>query len=107
MITYEGTPEKVPAVNKDTQASQTNDDTNGGNREQSSQRSTDSTVTVQSGGVTEPLIVTQKRPKVIGVIVVAQGAYDFNVRMDIINAVHTALNVPVSIIDVFAMEQGS
>ena len=52
-------------------------------------------------GKSNPLIIGETLPNIKGVIVVSSGARDIRVKLDIINAVKTALNVSSDIIDVF------
>ncbi len=52
-------------------------------------------------GKSNPLIIGETLPNIKGVIVVSSGARDIRVKLDIINAVRTALNVSSDIIDVF------
>ncbi|HWR23036.1 MAG TPA: hypothetical protein VN366_06095 [Feifaniaceae bacterium] len=106
MITYESGPEIVTAMNTDTNT----------NRSESVDREKESTVeqktesqkpaTVSGSNGTEPIVITEKQPAVRGVIVVAEGADNVAVRMDLQRAVQTVLNVPASSIEVFALEGG-
>lgn len=54
-----------------------------------------------SNGKTSPLIIGETLPQIKGVVVVSSGASDVRVKMDIINAVSTALGISSNIIDVF------
>ena len=78
VINYETSGEKIPAMSTDTIHSE-ND---------SRQRSE---ITTISGSA---LILKEKLPEVRGVIVVADGAKDIGVRMNIMSAVTTLLGVP-------------
>ena len=51
----------------------------------------------------KPLIEKTVAPKITGVIVVAEGAKDVAVRLNILKAVATALNVNEKIIEIFIM----
>ena len=104
MITYETGPEMVPAMSMDTNSNsmQTRLETG---QENSTLQQTESSkpATISGKDGTEPIILTQKQPAVRGVIVVAEGAADVIVRMDLLRAVQTVLNVPASAIEVFEM----
>lgn len=56
---------------------------------------------ITTNGKSNPLIVGETLPEIKGVIVVSSGASDVRVKMDIINAVRTALGVSSDKIDVF------
>lgn len=49
-----------------------------------------------------PLVITEKLPKIKGVVVVCKGASDVMVKMDIIAAVRTVFDIPHANIEVFA-----
>lgn len=107
MITYETGPEIVTAMNTDTNSnrSETVDD----EKESTVEQKTESQkpATVSGNGGTEPIVLTEKQPAVRGVIVVAEGADNVAVRMDLQRAVQTVLNVPASNIEVFALGGGT
>lgn len=100
MITYEDNGEIVPAYAKNMQKS-----TDGASQE--NQRENLSTqeqvVTVQDSGQTNALIVQEKSPKVMGVLVIAQGAKDLGVKFSLIQACKTILGVENSCVEVFEM----
>lgn len=54
-------------------------------------KTTVTTSTVFSGG--KPILIGVKYPEITGVLVVCKGADDIGVRMDVLNAVRTILNV--------------
>ena len=51
------------------------------------------------------VVISEKRPEVLGVIVVAEGAGDMNVKMELQRAVSTALGVSAQQVDIFVMNQ--
>ena len=61
-------------------------------------------VTVSQGGGNEALVLTEKQPIVRGVIVIAEGAADIAVRINLQNAVRTVLGIELSCIEVFEMK---
>ncbi|MBQ0017324.1 MAG: hypothetical protein KBT30_01675 [Clostridiales bacterium] len=50
-------------------------------------------ILVNSNGTNMPIVVNEKLPKVNGVVVVSSGAKDVNVKLNILSAVQTILNV--------------
>ena len=49
----------------------------------------------------EPIVLYEKEPEIRGVIVVAEGASDVTVRLDLQRAVCAVLDVPISAVEVF------
>ncbi len=106
MITYESGPEIVPAVNQDRQSTDTQEDaTSGGQRSNATVNESQKTVTVQGAEGSEPLIIKELNPEVRGVVIVAEGAGDLAVRMDLMRAAQTVLNVPLERVEVFEMKR--
>ena len=101
IINYESTAERIPAFSEDRQVSKS--DSQDTSSETSSEKS--DIATVQGNGASEALIVKEKQPEVRGVIVVAQGAEDISVRMNLLNAVTTLLNVSADKVEILKMNQ--
>lgn len=99
MVTYETGPEIVPAVKTDTQNSTT--DGTGQNTTSTTQNS--EPVTVQGKDGTEPMVLLQKEPVVLGVLVVAEGASNLEVRLRLMEAVQVALQIAPDRIEVLPM----
>ncbi|MEG1525176.1 MAG: hypothetical protein RRZ24_05920 [Clostridia bacterium] len=101
MITYETGTELVAAMstNVNSNASETND----GEKTSTTTQTTESSqpATFGGGGGDEPIILMQKQPVVRGVIVVAEGAADIKVKLDLQRAVMAVLDIPISRIEVF------
>ena len=98
MITYETGPEIVPATDTTRQSNSTGSSQEGSN---TSENETVKAATIQQQSGTEPIVLTEKQPKVRGVIVVAQGAEDIRVKIELQQAVKTVLDVSLAQIDVF------
>lgn len=67
-------------------------------------QSEDGTVTttpILSGG--EPVILEELMPEITGVLIVAEGANDLNVRFNLLEATASVLNINQSIIKVYTM----
>ncbi len=64
----------------------------------------DGTVTttpILSGG--EPIVLEERKPEITGVLIVAEGADDLNVRFNLLEAAASVLNINQSIIKVYTM----
>lgn len=99
MITYETGPEIVTAMNTDLQENSTQNSS--GTTESSSESM--KPATVSRSGTNEPIVLTERQPTIRGVIVIAEGAEDISVRMDLINAAKTVLGISLDRIEVFEM----
>lgn len=101
MITYETGSELVTAMstNVDSDTSETTD----GSKVSQTQKTTESSqpATVSGSGGNEPIILLERQPVVRGVIVVAEGAADIHVKLDLQRAVKAVLDIPLSSIEVF------
>lgn len=104
MITYETGPELIPAMNVDTNINRT--ETSGDGKESSTENRTETSkpATVNESGGTAPIVLMEKQPVVRGVIVVAEGAANISVRLDLERAVQTVLDVPIQNIEIFELE---
>jgi len=101
MITYESTPEIVPAYSVDKQTSSTTNTSQGSVT--NSENTQSDVVTVKGSAGDNALVLRQDSPKVLGVIVVAQGADDVGVRLNLLKAVEIILNVGPDRVDVYKM----
>lgn len=100
MITYESDGELVPAYQTDSSESQ---NTNGAQVTYSSTES-NKLITVYEQGTTTALILMKKKPQVKGVIVIAEGASDLTVKLNLYKAVQTVLQVSANKVDIFEMQ---
>lgn len=103
MITFESTPERVIAYITNS-STNTSTDGNGGYNEHTNNTSTPQIIYVDGDQI--PLILKEISPKVTGVLVVAEGADDVKVKLDIINAVSVVLDVSPDKIKVLTMNKG-
>ena len=105
MITYKSSRGIVPAVN--TTESQTiteEEDSSGGVRKVSQKDVNSQTVTMNDSSGSKPLVVKEMEPEIKGVIVIAEGAKNIRIKMDLMRAVQTALGVSARQVEVFEME---
>ncbi|HEY8390760.1 MAG TPA: hypothetical protein VIL26_07440 [Clostridia bacterium] len=103
MITFESTPERVIAyITSSSKSISTGGD--GGYNENDQNSSSPQIIYVSGNQI--PLILKELSPKVIGVLIVAEGADDVKVKLDIINAVSVLLNISKDQIKVLTMNKG-
>lgn len=93
MITVDGSPELVYAKEEDAKVSSNSAGT-------TTSSSSASPIIVTTGGESNALILTENLPEVKGVIVVSSGAKDVSIKMDILNAVSTLLNIDMDKVSV-------
>ena len=103
MITYESSAEIVPAISVDTQTSTTTDEDEGGTSTTNTENTQSEIVTVGDSDGTSALVLREDSPEVKGVIVIAEGADDIGVKLNLLNAVQTVLNVDPDRVDVYKM----
>ena len=104
MITYESSSEVVCANNVQTETNTvTEKSENGGIKESETIIENKTPVTVGSGDGENALVIIENEPKIKGVIVVAQGAENLTVKLNLQKAVETVLQVEPSQVDIFAM----
>ena len=97
MITLESGPELVIATSTD---QKTNSSQSGDNKTESI-TIVENPVIISQNGTSRPLILMEILPKVQGVVVVAQGAGNVKVRLDLLNAIQGLLNISGSNIQIF------
>ena len=100
MITYNGSVEYVTA---NTTSQNTNTYTDNG-RSESTTSIVTNPIIVNNQGSSETVIVQEIQPDIKGVIVVAAGAGDISVKIELIRAVMVALDVDSTVIEIFEME---
>ena len=104
MITYESGTEIVPATSENTETTTTNDESDGSSKTSETVRKETDIVTVQDQSDSSALVLKEKMPEVKGVLVIAEGAGDIGVKMDLLRAVQTLLNISADKVDVFEMQ---
>lgn len=97
MVTVEGGPEIKIATSTDERVNTTNN---------ASGVVTNNTIVsdpviITSSGQNNPLVLSEISPQITGVIVVAQGAKDVKVRLNLLQAVEALLNVPTENIQIY------
>lgn len=107
MITLKGSKEKV--ILKDTpytQESMNEVDGEGGNRDSSSINKEDTTVLVNGGnGENVPYVIQELEPKVEGIVVIAEGGDNVEIKTEIMEAAQVLFNVPAHKVKVMKMNK--
>lgn len=97
MITYESSVETVYAMTTNTTENSSSSNSGGSNMS----TVTKTPVVVTNNGKSELIVVKEIMPKILGVVVVADGASDIKTRLALLSATATALNVDADIIEIF------
>ena len=104
MISYKSGTELIPAMNTVESNTETEEkDSNGGIRRVNQADSNSQPVSMTTSEGTKPLITREIQPEVLGVIVVAEGAEDIRVQMELQKAVQTVLGIHSNQVDIFVM----
>lgn len=107
MITLKGSKEKV--ILKDTpytQESMNEVDGEGGNRDSSSINKEDTTVLVNGGnGESVPYVIQELEPEVEGIVVIAGGGDNVEIKTEIMEAAQVLFNVPAHKVKVMKMNK--
>lgn len=104
MINFESGEEKVAAYDSTNQTTKTEEtDTNGGKRVSNQQNDTTKVVMSSESGGNSPVILKTYKPKVIGVIITAEGAENSKVRYDIEKAVSSLYGISAEKVNVYSM----
>ncbi len=103
MVTYETGAELVTAMSTSTNsnASETTDNGKASASSQTTESMEPATVKGENGDT--PIVLMERLPVVRGVIVVAEGAADISVKLDLQRAVQAVLDIPLSQIEVFEL----
>ena len=105
MITFENGEQKVPAYDKTEQKSTTEEtDTQGGKRVNNQNNDNSKVVMTQNDGKNEPFILTTYKPKIIGIVIVAEGAENSKTKYEIEQAVSKLYNLSLDKVNVYSMK---
>ncbi|WP_461204358.1 stage III sporulation protein AG [Clostridium sp. DL1XJH146] len=105
-ICFKGGEEQVPALNVNGSDSTTEeDDGEGGTRTITQKTDGETIVMKDDGSITEPYIIKSYNPKIEGVVIVAQGASDDFVKLQIQEAVITLFGVSENEVTVYPMKK--
>lgn len=105
MITFENGEQKVPAYDKTEQKSTTEEtDTQGGKRVNNQNNDNSKVVMTQNDGKNEPFILTTYKPKIVGIVIVAEGAENSKTKYEIEQAVSKLYNLSLDKVNVYSMK---
>lgn len=106
MITYKSGKEVIPAMNTIQSNTETEEkDSNGGIRKVIQTDTNSQPVSMDTPDGSQPLITREFEPEIQGVIIVAQGAADLVVRLELQKAVQTVLGINADQVEVFIMDE--
>ncbi|MFA9397670.1 MAG: stage III sporulation protein AG [Clostridiaceae bacterium] len=106
MITFESGEEKVPAVNKTDSLNTTQEqDNSGGLRETTGENNQETVVMQGSSGSSDPLILKTNNPKVVGVLIVADGASDSITKLEIKKIISSLFDINMDKVNVLEMKK--
>lgn len=106
MLTFESGEEAVPAVNETDSVSDTKEQDNSGGTRTTTQKNSGSTVVMQSeNGNSQPLIIKTYKPKVTGVYIVAEGASNNLVQLEIKGIVSKLFDISTDKVSVMPMKK--
>lgn len=106
MIYFEGGSESIPAVDITNTNRKTDEkDNQGGTRTTTEESKNTNVVIIDKNNNREPFIVRQVNPAIGGVMVVAEGAVNSEMKEKIHNAVKTVLNLPANKVTVLPMKK--
>ncbi|MBQ9267166.1 MAG: stage III sporulation protein AG [Clostridia bacterium] len=106
MISYLSSEEQIPLYDVKENTTVTEEkDKEGGTRKTEQTSTEQSIIFSESSNNKQPFIKQTTTPKVIGVIVVAEGASNMKVKENLINAVEAVLDVPSHRVQVFTKQK--
>lgn len=95
MVNLDSTPELVVEKNRDIRSAVTKEiDKDKASRDQSDQTRNEEVVVIQGANQEQPVVLKTVKPKVRGVLIVAKGAENIQVKAWILEAVQKVLDVP-------------
>lgn len=102
MVTLDGEVERVLAYSNDQKNSSTQNTTSSGTiNKTETKNSSQEPIIITVNGSNEPLVIKEIMPAVKGVVVVATGADNVKVKLDILKAVQALLKIESSQIEIF------
>lgn len=106
MMTFESGEVKIPAYDKDTQTSVTEEEDSEGGKRVNEQKNDGSKVVMSTNDDgNEPFVIQTKKPKVIGVVVAAEGAENSKIKYEIQKMVSTLYDLSVDKVNVHPMKK--
>lgn len=107
LLTYSTTNQIVPMYDEDSSKSTTEEkDSGGGTRIVNESNVKKDIIYKESDGIKTPITQSIINPKIEGAIITAEGAYDENIKTNIIQAVEAVTGLATYKIQVFEMKEG-
>lgn len=104
IIHFEGGEELIPALDSEKSNTVTEErDSNGGNRVNNNNKDGTKVVMSSQGSSTEPLILKTYNPKIVGILIVAEGADDPKLSYELTKIVASLYNISESKVSVIPM----
>lgn len=104
IIHFEGGEELIPALDSEKSTTVTEErDSNGGNRVNNNNKDGTKVVMSNQGSSTQPLILKKYNPKIIGILIVAEGADDPKLSYDLTKIVSSLYDISDSKVSVIPM----
>lgn len=106
IIHFEGGEELIPALDSEKSNTVTEErDSNGGNRVNNNNKDGTKVVMSSQGSSTEPLILKTYNPKIIGILIVAEGADDTKLSYELTKIVSSLYDISESKVSVIPMKE--
>lgn len=106
IIHFEGGEELIPALDSEKSNTVTEErDSNGGNRINNNNKDGTKVVMSSQGSSTEPLILKTYNPKIIGILIVAEGADDTKLSYQLTKIVSSLYDISESKVSVIPMKE--
>ncbi|SER49127.1 stage III sporulation protein AG [Salipaludibacillus aurantiacus] len=106
MVNTAGSSKNIYEKNEQTKEQHTEEtDREGGTREVTDTSKDEQVVIVRSGDKEEPLIIQQKKPEISGVLIVANGVDNIQVKTWVVEAVSRVLDIPSHRVSVMPRKQ--
>lgn len=105
IISYEYSKELVPVYVEDIKTSVMEDESDNSKSVSKSENHQNEVVTINKNSQDSALILKEKSAVVRGVIVIAEGAGDINVKFNLLKAVQTLLDISPEQVEVFEMKK--
>ena len=106
IIHFEGGEELIPALDSEKSNTVTEErDSNGGNRVNNNNKDGTKVVMSSQGSSTEPLILKTYNPKIIGILIVAEGADDTRLSDELTKIVSSLYDISESKVSVIPMKE--
>lgn len=104
IIHFEGGEELIPALDSEKSTIVTEErDSNGGNRVNNNNKDGTKVVMSNQGSSTQPLILKKYNPKIVGILIVAEGADDPKISYDLTKIVSSLYDISNSKVSVIPM----